>query len=149
MSRVAYVAAFILASSGGADAGVYEGNPSSLTLSLDAKRADLIHVEAWLDQVLLVSCAGAELIVHVEAQVDLMAGVTVEVPRGDWCAVQPLLLDVELRYAGAAAEACPDLEPTLRRAASGAPGTVFTGLVQPLGDRVLRGIYEGNPPDAR
>ena len=132
--------------SASARAGIYEGNPGlTLSLSGDAK---ILAVDAWLDEVTLFGCDGREVTVVVAEEVDLVDGITIEVPRGLCCEVEVALMDLDVELAGLGWPwpASEDAVVVLGRSWSAPRAAAFRGAVLDRDDLILHGIYEGNPP---
>lgn len=141
---VCFLGALLL--SAPASAGIYEGNPGlTLRLSGDAK---VLAADAWLDEVTLFGCDGSKVTVVVAEEVDLVDGITIEVPRGLWCEVEVAVMDLDIELAGLGWPwpASEDAVVMLERTRSAPRAAVFRGAVLDRDDLILHGIYEGNPP---
>lgn len=69
-----------------AHAVVYAGNPV-ITLQLDHPNLAMQNASVWLEEVRIHRCDGTVLALPVDEAVDLVAGVEVDAPPGDYCAL--------------------------------------------------------------
>lgn len=107
------------------------------------------HVNAWLQQVRWESCDGSSLTVLVEEYVDLLDGFDLDAPEGNWCAIEPELLDVELSYAdGGPTSINLDSSATTLEIGEREEGFVFMSDAV-VGDMVLMGDANTVPVDAQ